>query len=202
VQPDDSTTRRRILKSALKHFAHSGYAASSVQQIVGDARVSKPALYYHFSDKAGLFQALLDSVHDEQFRRIQEAAARAGNIRDQLLEILTEIFDYLHQNRELVRMSFATAFAARGELPDKLKYREKCERNFNFVHGLIKTALANGELDRRFDSLELALGFYGQLNIYVMGHLWMPRNRLDRKLAGRVVELLFAGAAAKKKGSK
>jgi AcrR family transcriptional regulator len=54
-----SKTRQHILRAALRHFANSGYAAASVQQIVDDARVSKPALYYHFKDKAGLFQALV-----------------------------------------------------------------------------------------------------------------------------------------------
>ena len=46
-------TRKLILRAALKQFANAGYAATSVQQIVDDARVSKPALYYHFADKAG-----------------------------------------------------------------------------------------------------------------------------------------------------
>ncbi len=39
-------TRQGILRAALKRFAHSGYAAASVAQIVSDARVSKPTLYY------------------------------------------------------------------------------------------------------------------------------------------------------------
>ena len=61
----DSATRRRILKAALRRFAHCGYAAASVQQIVDDAKVSKPTLYYYFKDKVGLFQALVDEAHDE-----------------------------------------------------------------------------------------------------------------------------------------
>ena len=56
-------TGKHILQAALKRFANAGYAATSVQQIVDDAQVSKPALYYHFQDKAGLFKAL---VHEAQ----------------------------------------------------------------------------------------------------------------------------------------
>ena len=73
-------TRRQILRAALKHFANAGYAATSVQQIVGDAKVSKPALYYHFRDKAGLFQALVSEAHDERLQVVQQAAARADGI--------------------------------------------------------------------------------------------------------------------------
>ena len=56
----DSATRQHLLQAALKSFADRGYAATSVQHIVDAARVSKPALYYYFKDKAGLFDALVD----------------------------------------------------------------------------------------------------------------------------------------------
>jgi AcrR family transcriptional regulator len=194
-----SATRQHILRAALKHFAHSGYAAASVQPIVDDARVSKPALYYHFPDKAGLFQALVDEAHDDRYRLMQAAAARAGDLPGRLIDILAALFDYLHQNRELMRIAFATAFAAPGEVPKGLRYSEKCERNFEFIHSLMKQALAEGVLDRRFESRELAYGFYGLLNAYLVSQLLIPDCRLNRRTAGRIVQLFLAGAAAKKR---
>ena len=44
---DIAGTRQLILRAALQRFADAGYAATSVQQIVDAAKVSKPALYYH-----------------------------------------------------------------------------------------------------------------------------------------------------------
>jgi AcrR family transcriptional regulator len=195
-----SETRQHLLESALQCFAHCGYAATSVQRIVSRARVSKPALYYYFPDKAGLFQALVDEAHDERYALMQAAAARAGDLRGQLVEILKALFDFLRENRELMRIAFATAFAAPGEVPDGLRYTEKCERNFEFIHSLIKKGLSAGALDRRFDSRELAYGLYGQMNFYVTAHLLMKQRRLDRKVAERIVDLFMAGAS-KKKGS-
>ena len=191
-------TRQQILRAAQKRFANGGYAATSVQQIVGDARVTKPTLYYYFPDKAGLFQALVSEAHDERYRLMREAAARAGDFRGRLVEILGALFDYFRGNRELMRISFATAFASPGEVPSGLRYHDKCRRNFEFVHSLMKRALAEGELDDRFDSRELAFGFYGQSNLYMMAHLTMPDCRLNRKTAERIVDLFLAGAAAKK----
>jgi AcrR family transcriptional regulator len=194
-----NVTRQEILQAALKCFAHSGYAAASVQQIVDDARVSKPSLYYYFRDKAGLFQALVDEAHDERYRLMQAAAAGFPDLKSQLVELLTALFNYLQKNRELMRIAFATAFAAPGEMPKGLRYSEKCERNFEFVHSLMKKALAAGILDKRFDSRELAFGFYGQMNAYLVSQLLMPDCHLNRQTAGRIVELFLAGAAAKKK---
>jgi len=196
----NSETRADILRAALKRFAHSGYAAASVQQIVDEAKVSKPALYYYFGDKARLFQALVDEAHDERLRLMETAVSRGKDLEAQLTEILTASFDYAQKNRELMRIAFATAFAAPGEMPDGLRYSDKCERNFEFVHSVIKKALAAGTLDKRFDSRELAFGFYGQLNAYLVSQLLMPDCRLNRDTARRIVELFLAGAAARKRG--
>jgi AcrR family transcriptional regulator len=70
-----SEKRWQILRAARKHFANSGYAATSVPQIVDEAGVSKPTLCYHFKDKAGLFQALVNEAHEERYRVMQVAAA-------------------------------------------------------------------------------------------------------------------------------
>jgi AcrR family transcriptional regulator len=192
-------TRRGILRAALGRFAHSGYAAASVQQIVSDAKVSKPTLYYYFSGKAALFEALVHTAHDERFRLMSEAAERAKDLRGQLVEILNVLFEHFTQNRELMRLSLATAFAAPGEVPSSLKYTDRCERNFEFVHDVMKRALKRGELDRKFDSRELAFGFYGQANAYMMTHLLLPHSKLTRQNAERVVDLFLTGAAKKQK---
>lgn len=195
-------TRQLILDAALKRFADGGYAATSVQQIVDDAKVSKPALYYHFADKAGLFQALVHEAHDERYRLLREAAGGQTGIRAQLEAILAALFAYFRENRELMRISFATMFAAPGEVPKDAACTEKCARNFEFVHSLIKTAQKNGELDDHFNSQELVFAFSGQVNFYLVGHLVSKDCQPDPLTAKRIVELFLAGAGPKKGGKK
>lgn len=199
---DVTDTRQQILRAALKRFADAGYAATSVQQIVDDAKVSKPALYYHFADKAGLFQALVHEAHDERYRLLQEAVAGQTGIRAQLEAALIALFAYFRENRELMRISFATMFAAPGEVPKDAACTEKCERNFEFVHSLIQQAQTNGELDKNFDSQEIAFGFYGLVNFYLVGHLVCADCQPDQATAKRIMELFFAGAGPKPRGAK
>ena len=125
-----SETRQQILRAALKQFANGGYAATSVQQIVDDAKVSKPALYYHFRDKAGLFQALVNEAHDERSGLCRGGGARPATSAAQLDEILVALFDYFRKNRELMRISFATAFAAPGEVPADLCHARQMRAQF------------------------------------------------------------------------
>src|SRR5216117_1618190 len=192
-----SRTKRKLLRVALKIFADRGYAGASVQAIVDAARVTKPTLYYYFGSKAGLYQALLDWANDERLRLMREAAGRAGSLRKQLIEVLA-IFDFIDGHRELMRLAFATPFAARGEVPSEINYLKKAGRNFEFFHGLIRRGRGRGELSSRFTSLELARGLYGMMTIRVMAFLVLPERPPTRRDAESVVRLFLTGAASPK----
>ncbi len=199
---DVAATRQQILRAALKRFADAGYAATSVQDIVDDAKVSKPALYYHFADKAGLFQALVNQAHEERFQVVEAAVTGKKTFTDKAEAMLAALFGYFRENRELMRLAFATMLAAPGEVPEKFSCSDKCERNFEFVHTVIKQAQKSGELDKRFDSSELAFGFYGLTNFYLVAHLVCPDCEPDHLTAKKIVELFLSGAAAKGSGRK
>jgi TetR/AcrR family transcriptional regulator len=190
-----SETRRQLLQAALKSFADRGYAATSVQEIVNAAHVSKPALYYYFKDKAGLFDALVDQAHDERYRLMLQAAERGKTMAEKLEEIAAAIFEFSERNRELMRLAFATAFAASGEAPGQSRCREKGKRSFEFIRSLIQAGQASGELDRAFSVEELAMGIYGQFNSHIMVRLLVPECPLDRRTAKQIVRLFMEGAA-------
>jgi TetR/AcrR family transcriptional regulator len=192
----NGATRQQILGAALKRFADAGYAGASVQDIVNAARVTKPTLYYHFENKAGLYQALIDRAHDERLRLMQEAAARADSLPEKLVEILAALFGFLHGNRELMRIAFTTLFASAGEIPSEIRYSDKCTRNYEFIHSLMKQGQREGVLTKQYKSEELTLAIFGMLNIYIMGEVIRPKRKLNRRTAERIVTLFLEGAAA------
>ena len=117
----------------------------------------------------------------------------------QLENMLAALFDYFRENRELMRISFATMFAAPGEVPEDLSCAEKCERNFEFVHSLIKRAQKNGELDDGFRAANWPSAFTAWTTFYLVapGHAriarrtgWPPK---------KIVELFLAGAGRSRK---
>ncbi|MDB6029056.1 MAG: transcriptional regulator, TetR family [Verrucomicrobiales bacterium] len=191
-------TREAILKVALRQFADQGYAATSVQDIVDAAKVTKPTLYYYFKNKAALYQALVDRANEERQRVIEEGIKRGRSLEEKLVEIMAGLFEFLNKNRELVRLAFAAAFAAPKEFPAEVDCRTKSRCNFELIHSLMKEELARGAFDPAFDSRELAFGFYGSMNLYLMARLTMPDCKLDRKTAVRIVQLFLRGASKTK----
>ena len=195
----DSATRQLLLNAALKIFAERGYAATSVNEIVTAARVSKPVLYYYFADKADLFQALVDRAHDERLRLMQKAAVRGATVAEKLEDVVSAMFEFSHENVELMRLAFATAFASPGEAPGHAKCREKGRRNYEFVKALIEKGMKAGELATQFTADEMAMSIYGQLNSYAMLRVLCPEIPVNRQSARQIVKLYLSGASARPK---
>ena len=59
------STRVALLEAARELFGEQGYAATSTEEIVLRAGVTKGALYHHFSDKESLFRAVFELVQRE-----------------------------------------------------------------------------------------------------------------------------------------
>ena len=74
-----AATRRAIVEVARQRFGAEGYAATSVDDIVRDAGVTKGALYHHFENKDQLFEEVVDELEGEIAARGAAAALKAGN---------------------------------------------------------------------------------------------------------------------------
>ncbi len=57
-----AATRGALVASARRLFGDKGFAATSLDEIVADAHVTKGALYHHFSGKDDLFAAVYEEV--------------------------------------------------------------------------------------------------------------------------------------------
>jgi outer membrane protein len=152
--------RRRLLDAGLKLFANRGYAGTSVQDIIVEAGVTKPVLYYYFESKGGLFQALVDQAMDERLRLMREAAPPDKPTVAQLTDIIVALTDFARREPDLLRLCFAIAFAAPGEMPDGFRRPGKMGESFFFVRGLIEAGRENGILRPDFTVDELAQSYF------------------------------------------
>ncbi len=72
-QQFSSSTKRALIDVATEQFTEHGYGGTSLDAIVAGARVTKGALYHHFSGKQGVFEAVFAKVEDDAAREIKGA---------------------------------------------------------------------------------------------------------------------------------
>lgn len=81
------STRQALVDSALGLFTERGYAGTSLDAIVKRARVTKGALYHHFSGKQALFEAAFDLVETAALDRLTAVAVDGdGTAWDRAME--------------------------------------------------------------------------------------------------------------------
>lgn len=66
-------TRRALLDSAAAAFVERGYTEASLEDIARAARLTKGALYHHFSGKQDLFRAVFEEVEAEMIDGVRRA---------------------------------------------------------------------------------------------------------------------------------
>ena len=78
-------TKQTILDAAEDLFAEQGYAATSLRQLTGKARVNLAAVHYHFGSKEDLAKAVLarriEPINVERIARLDALPARRRTVR-------------------------------------------------------------------------------------------------------------------------
>lgn len=75
----ESSTKRALTKQAASLFGDHGYAGTSLDEVVAAARVTKGALYHHFSNKLDLFESVFARCQREGAVRIEKAMASSDD---------------------------------------------------------------------------------------------------------------------------
>jgi AcrR family transcriptional regulator len=70
-------TYEALLDSAAACFFESGFAATSLDHVAQQARVTKGAIYHHFSSKRELFLAVLERQQEHSVGSVTQAGANA-----------------------------------------------------------------------------------------------------------------------------
>jgi len=101
-QPEES--RAAILKAAIKEFAEHGIAGARTDAIAKSARVNKALLYYYFTDKEAIYEAVLDHVFKGLRDTVLPVLESEAPPRQKLLDYLGAYFDYIAANPRFPRV--------------------------------------------------------------------------------------------------
>ncbi len=140
-QQYSASTKRALVDVAEELFTESGYANTSLDAIVAGARVTKGALYHHFSGKQALFEAVFERVETDASRSINKALKGKKDPWEKAgagLEAFLEIVQQPRYRRIVIQEGPAVLGYER--------FREQEERStFGSVLDIVRSVLGAGE---------------------------------------------------------
>lgn len=191
--------RQRLMQEAISLFVERGYAATSVREIVAAAGVSKPALYYYFGSKEGLYLEIMNDI-DRQFTALlAEHSATSGSVRRRIRELFVGIFDSVRENRATVRLVYAIYFGP----PQGAPFVD-FNRFFDVILATVDELLAEGMTSGEISPCnrnDLGWSLLGCYQLCLEEQICRTPPRFDRDGMIRAVDLILdAVASAKEQG--
>jgi TetR/AcrR family transcriptional regulator, transcriptional repressor for nem operon len=86
AQTKGERTRERIMDIAYDSIVQKGFAATSIEELVEAAGITKSGFFYHFKDKNDLARQLLERFLDEDVRIIETLETRSRELSDDPLQ--------------------------------------------------------------------------------------------------------------------
>jgi AcrR family transcriptional regulator len=190
----EKTIRERLLQSALVIFTQKGYAATTVRELVAQAGVTKPVLYYYYGSKEGLFLELMRTHFNDIDAMFETYREGGGDVRIRLMTFLERGFIHMRKNRDFVRLMHAVYFGPPGEAPF-FDFDIYHQRFHDHIAAFLQEGIELGEI-RPGNSSDMAWVILGTLEIALEDQICNHSPQIDGETLRRLLELVFDGLAA------
>jgi len=181
-------TRAALVAAGRLLFGEQGYAATSVEDVARQARVTTGALYHHFPTKTALFETVFEAVHADLMEASARAAAGVGEAVEALGRGFEAFLDAVLEP-DVQRIVIIDAPSVLGPA----RFTELDERYaFAAIVGALQAATAAGAM-RVEDPETFARLLLGALTRGGMLIANSPEPRQTRDAVAKAIRALLAG---------
>jgi len=188
-----SVARERLLESAKRLFSQKGYYATSVEDIVESAGFSKGTFYFYFKSKEELFKSLVEEMHLNIVKRLENFLERELPLEDALIEHAKVFLEDIYQNRHIAQIFLFQLVGTNEEFREL--YYTKVSHLRELLTKMVDRAIQRGEIT--YKNAENIVNLYaGFLRMLVLEYVFREREPdLERVkgLAQEGVKVLFRG---------
>jgi len=182
-------TRDLIIRVALQLFSELGYHETTMADIAEAASIGKGTIYWHFTSKQELFEAVIESGAKRLVQVVRQILDQPVDSREKLRRFILEHIRFYKQSSSLARILMQE------HRPAKRKHRLWRMRlgMINATEQILKEGIETGSL-RPLDVEIIAPAIVGAVTAYAPFYLANQRQQLEPDdIANHLVELIFNG---------
>jgi AcrR family transcriptional regulator len=191
-QPGErSPMEERILSSAVELFAEQGFDATTVQQVVDKAEVTKGALYHYFDAKDDLLYEIYHALIGTQTTALEQIAAGDGSASDIVREILVNVVRTTIERLPQAKVFFREAHKLDAER--HAAFRADRRRYHEGFRQVIADGQASGEFAAAVPAdtvVQIAMGVVNQLPVWYRPGGQKTSGELGNEIADFVLAAL------------
>lgn len=202
TKEDALATRNLVLDTAELVFARRGVSRTSLNEIAQTAGVSRGAIYWHFKDKAELFDAMMQRVLLPMEEELNIATPGQTEVLEQMRKGCIQALRKIVADDQLRRV-FEIAIH-KVEYVDELeavrdRRRDACKTHLHQFERCMAQCVRRGQLPGRIPARAAALGLHSLLEGLFQN--WMlDQGAFDLvRIGTQVIDTYFAGLGLSKK---
>lgn len=157
TQAEMEETRIKLLSTARKVFSEQGYALSAMEDLTSKLNLTRGALYHHFGDKKGLFQAVVHQIDQEMDDRLQRISDQAPTAWE-AFKTRCQVYLEMAQEPDIQRIILRDAPAILGNTS-----QDSQKHCISSMQNLLKALIDDGKVQANDPEL-LARIIYGSLS--------------------------------------
>jgi TetR/AcrR family acrAB operon transcriptional repressor len=196
TKEEAARTRQDILKSALIVFGEKGFSAATLTQIAAEAGVTRGAIYWHFDNKAELYNTLIENYSAYGAAIGEQAIADGGSFVDILRRIFVRQLQAVEEDPDLRAIMEIHLFKTGLDPELQTALLQKIQSGQALLEGIsaaMSMGIAAGELRADIDPLEIARAFLAFQNGLIYLWLLSPDSFSLRASAESMAEILVGG---------
>jgi len=185
----ESGSRQQILDVALKLFAHKGYAAATVREIVDTVGITAPSLYYYFGNKEGLYMELMQTHCARIDQALESHMHTSSSARERLKDLVDKIFLHVANDRDFFRLMFTVYYGPSQGAPycDFLSYHAKFHAA---IKKIIEEGIACGEF-KPGNSGYMTWVIRGVVQLAMEEQIKGDRKIIERQTLQKILDLIL-----------
>ncbi|HNZ09869.1 MAG: HTH-type transcriptional repressor KstR2 [Deltaproteobacteria bacterium ADurb.Bin151] len=185
----ESGSRQQILDVALKLFAHKGYAAATVREIVDTVGITAPSLYYYFGNKEGLYMELMQTHCARIDQALESHMHTSSSARERLKDLVDKIFLHVANDRDFFRLMFTVYYGPSQGAPycDFLSYHAKFHAA---IKKIIEEGIASGEF-KPGNSGYMTWVIRGVVQLAMEEQIKGDRKIIERQTLQKILDLIL-----------
>ncbi|PTL59580.1 TetR/AcrR family transcriptional regulator [Paraconexibacter algicola] len=146
LTPKGALRVSEILDAALRCLARDGYAATSIQRVADEARLHKRVVLYYYGSRENLFDAVVRTLGDRLFDRLEEALTGLEEPADIVATGYTELWAAITTDRALLVAWFGLRAEAITDPVLQVTASYLADRLRALISGLIDDAVGRGRV--------------------------------------------------------
>jgi len=190
IMPDKDEIRSSIVNVARQIFSRFGFRKTTMDEIAQASRKGKSSIYYYFSSKEDIFQAVVEKEASLLNHELSEAVAAVDDPREKLKVYV------LVRMRTLKKMAnFYDAI--RSEYLSHLEFVETIRKKYDrteisLIEGILKQGVASNEFNIRNTGLA-ATAIVTALKGLEVPMVWEDQSQDMEERLDNLIQILFYG---------